>query len=174
MDSPGSMEAGAAGFVLAADEGDAYWWLGSLSINKVRSQDAQGGLSIVDHRVPAGFSPPPHIHHGVDEAFFILDGQFAVMCGEQSWHAGPGSLVFLPRDIPHGFTVSDKGPGRTLLILSPGGFDEFVRDLGTPAPQLTLPGPDEPTPELDRFTALAAAHGISPAEPPPGPNLTRH
>ncbi len=168
MESPQSWTAGggaAEGFVLAADEGGAYWWLGSLSINKVTKQASKGGLSIIDHRVPAGYTPPPHIHHAVDETFFILEGQFSVMCGDQSWQAGPGSLVFLPRDVPHGFSVSKHGPGRTLLILAPGGFDEFVRDSSEPAPRLGLPGPDEPMPDPARLATLAAAHGITNVRP---------
>jgi hypothetical protein len=46
MEAPQRKTAGtgtAEGFVLAADEGDAYWWLGSLSINKVGVEAAQGG-----------------------------------------------------------------------------------------------------------------------------------
>ena len=77
-------------------------------------------MSIVDHRVPAGYAPPAHHHHD-DETFYILDGDFSVRCGDQSWQVGPGSLVFLPRNVPHGFVVSDAGPGRTLLITAPGG-----------------------------------------------------
>ena len=42
----------ARSFVLAADEGQAFWFLNTLTINKVGSGDTQGRLSIVDHRVP--------------------------------------------------------------------------------------------------------------------------
>jgi len=63
------------GFVMAADDGQAFWFLNTLTINKVRSDDSQGQLSIVDHRVPAGFAPPPHIHQASDEAFLVLDGE---------------------------------------------------------------------------------------------------
>ncbi len=70
--------------------------------------------------------------------------------------------MFLPRDVPHGFTVSQNGPGRTLLILAPGGFDEVVSALGTPASELRLPGPDVPMPDRERLDAVAAAHGITP------------
>lgn len=156
--------AAANGFVLAADEGPAFWFLNTLTINKVGRRDGQGHLAIVDHRVPARFSPPPHVHQDSDEAFFILDGQFTGFCGDRSWEAGPGSLVFLPHGIPHGFRVSATSPGRALLILSPGGFDEFVAALGKPAEHLHLPTPIAPDPA--QVTRIAAAHGIQILPPP--------
>ena len=95
------------GFVLAADQGQAFWFLNTLTINKVGSTDSQDRLNIVDHRVPAGFAPPPHVHDVSDEAFLVLDGDFDGFCGDQQWRAGPGSLVFLPHGIAHGFHVSE-------------------------------------------------------------------
>lgn len=160
QDSPNDT---ARGFVLSGAEGDAYDWLGSLTINKVSSELTGGALSIVDHRVPAGYAPPPHIHHRDDEVFFVLDGHFTVRCGTETWHAGPDSLVFLPRDVPHGFLVSDDGPGRTLLITAPGGFDELISDIGTPATRRTLPSPGSGMPSPEQIAATSEAHGISPA-----------
>jgi quercetin dioxygenase-like cupin family protein len=152
------------GLVMAADEGQAFWFLNTLTINKVRSDDSQGQLSIVDHRVPAGFAPPPHIHEASDEAFLVLDGEFEGFCGDQAWRAGPGSLVYLPHGIPHGFTVSAAGPGRIIVVVSPGGFDQFVAAAGEPARDLRLPEPVAPDPA--RLTQLAAAHGIRIPPPP--------
>jgi quercetin dioxygenase-like cupin family protein len=154
----------AHGFVLAADEGQAFWFLNTLTINKVNSADSQGHLTIVDHRVPAGFSPPPHVHEVSDEAFLVLDGRFEGFCGDQFWRAGPGSLVFLPHGIPHGFTASADGPGRIIVVVSPGGFDEFVTAAGEPARDLRLPQPVPPDP--GRLTQIAAAHGIQILPPP--------
>ena len=48
-----------SGFVLADDEGQPFWFLNTLTITKVGSEESQGQLSIVDHRMPAGFAPPP-------------------------------------------------------------------------------------------------------------------
>jgi quercetin dioxygenase-like cupin family protein len=154
----------AGGLVLTADEGQAFWFLNTLTINKVGSDDSQGQLSIVDHRVPAGFSPPPHVHEVSDEALLVLDGQFEGICGDQAWRAGPGSLVFLPRGIAHGFTVSAAGPGRIIVVVSPGGFDKFVAAAGEPARDLRLPQPVPPDPA--RLTQIAAAHGIQILPPP--------
>ena len=152
------------GFVVAADEGQAVWFLNTLTINKVGAADTDGRLSIVDHRVPPGFAPPPHVHQGSDEAFLVLDGDVDGFCGDQSWQAGPGSLVFLPCRVPHGFKVSQAGPGRLLVIVSPGGFDQFVAAAGEPAADLRLPDPIPPDPV--RLTELAAAHGIQILSPP--------
>jgi quercetin dioxygenase-like cupin family protein len=146
------------GFVLAADEGPAFWFLNTLTINKVSSADSQGRLSIVDHRVPPGFAPPPHIHEASDEALLILDGQFEGFCGDRAWRANPGSLVFLPRGVPHGFNVSTAGPGRAIVVVSPGGFDQFVATMGEPAHDLRLPDPVPLDPA--RIAQLAAAHAI--------------
>lgn len=155
----------AQGFVLGSDEGDRYHWLGSLTIDKVLGQSTTGGLDIVDHRVPAGYAPPLHVHRGQDEVFFVVEGRFTVHCGDQTWQAAPGSLAFLPRDVPHGFSVSDDGPGRTLLVNAPAGFADLVHELGEPAAQLELPGPDVPMPDPERARVVAEAHGICGTQP---------
>jgi hypothetical protein len=72
--------------------------------------------------------------------------------------------VFMPHGIPHGFTVSAAGPGRIIVVVSPGGFDQFVAAAGEPASELRLPEPVAPDPAL--LTQLAAAHGIQILPPP--------
>ena len=121
-------------------------------------------MSIVDHRVPAGFAPPPHIHEVSDEALLVLDGELEGFWGDQAWRAGPGSLMFTPHGIPHGFTVSAAGPGRIIVVVSPGGFDQFVAAAGQPTRDLRLPEPVAPDPA--HLTQLAAAHGIQILPPP--------
>jgi mannose-6-phosphate isomerase-like protein (cupin superfamily) len=120
-------------------------------------------VDIVDHRVPSGYAPPPHVHSEQDEVFYIISGQFDVRCGDQSWEAGPGDLVFLPRQVPHSFTVSGDGPGRTLLINAPAGFADVIVELGQSTTELEIPNPDVAPPSPDRIAAVAEAHGIHPA-----------
>jgi mannose-6-phosphate isomerase-like protein (cupin superfamily) len=153
------------GFVVGEDEGDAFWFLNTLTLTKVGAKHTHDAVSVCDHRMPAGFAPPPHVHHGVDEIFYVIDGRLEGFCGDDRWSAGPGSLVFLPRDVPHGFEVVDERPARTLVIAAPGGFDEFVAALGEPAGALELPTPTAP--DVARVVALAEAHGMR-ILPPPG------
>jgi len=54
QDSANGTTGAGRGFVLGPDEGDPYWWLGSLSINKLTAARTGGGLDIRvrrrDHR----------------------------------------------------------------------------------------------------------------------------
>ena len=137
-----------SGFVVAADEGQPFWFLNTLTITKVGSDQCGGQLGIVDHRMPPGFAPPPHIHHQSDEALLVLDGQLKGICGHHPWQAGPGSLAFMPRAIPHGFTISDAGPGRIIIVATPGGFDQVRRGRrrASPGPAPARTRPSRPRP----------------------------
>ncbi len=151
------------GYALGPDEGEASWWAGALNLTKLTGRTSGGGLDMIDHRVPAGYAPPLHVHAHQDEVFVVLVGEFSFRCGPQRLGAGPGSVVFLPRGVPHGFRVSDDGPGRALIMTSPAGFADVVSELGVPATELVLPGPDVPDPDPERLAAVARAHGIAPA-----------
>lgn len=155
------------GFVLGPDQGAAYHWLGSLTLTKVMSSDTGGRLDVVDHRVPAGYAPPKHLHRDADEVFFVVEGTLQVTCGSDSWQVGPGSVVFLPRGVPHGFVAGDGGPARTLLINAGAGFGDVVVELGTRTSGLELPGGDIAVPEPEQIVAVSARHGIEQV-PPPG------
>lgn len=155
---------GGRGFVLGPDDGQAYHWLGTLTLTKVTAGATGGGLDIVDHRVPAGYAPPLHVHRHQDEVFYLIDGTLDVSCGDQHWSVEPGSLVFLPRGVPHGFTAGADRPARPLLINAPAGFADVIVELGVPTTRLHLPGPDVAMPDPERIAAVSARHGI---EPPP-------
>lgn len=137
--APGSRRSGRTdtGFVLGPDQGDAFHWLGSLSLTKVIGSDSGG-------------------------RFDLVEGTLDVTCGDDVWHVVPGSVVFLPRGVPHGFVAN--GPARTLLINAVAGFGDVV--VGTRTDGLELPGPDVPMPEPEQIGAVSAKYGIEPVPPP--------
>ena len=65
--------------------------------------------------MPPGFASRYHIHHLEDEAFYVLEGDLAVVCDGRWIKAGPGAYVFGPREIPHGLKVVGSVPVRMLL-----------------------------------------------------------
>jgi len=85
-----------------------------------------GSLTLFESRLQHG--PPLHIHAYEDESFYVLDGSLTVTCGREIFRAGPRSFVFLPRQVPH--TFHPNGDEATVLLIgTPGGLDEYFRDL---------------------------------------------
>ena len=158
MTAPGS------GFHLAVDEGDAYDFLSTLSIVKATGTATGNALGVVEMRLPAGFSPPPHIHHNEDEAFFLIKGRIEAQLGDQKISAEQGAFLWLPRNILHGFTVSADGPCTILTMTTPAGFERFVTDVGTPTTSTALPEPSEP--DIPRLFEISARYGIEYPPPP--------
>ena len=89
-------------------------------------QSTHGALTVMQAEIRDG--PPLHVHKHEDESLYILDGELTVRCGADTFHAGPGSFVFLPRNLPHTFSSAQR-PATVLLIAVPGGLDEYFRDL---------------------------------------------
>ena len=157
-----------AGYHLAVDEGDAYDFLGALSLEKAAGAATNGALAVLEQRLPAGFAPPPHVHHNEDEAFYLLSGRILAQVGDQQIAASAGSFLWLPRDVQHGFTVSDDGPCSILIITTPSGFDRFVAEVGSPTTTTDrLPEPSQP--DVPRLMEIAGRYGI---EFPPPPATT--
>jgi mannose-6-phosphate isomerase-like protein (cupin superfamily) len=85
-----------------------------------------GALSVMESEIHGG--PPLHVHSREDESFYVLDGSVTVQCGDETFDAGPGSFVFLPRRVPHAFRSVGESV-RVLLIATPGGIEEYFREL---------------------------------------------
>ncbi len=73
-------------------------------------------------------APPPHVHKGREEAFYIVEGTFNFVLGHDHVEGTKGAFVVVPRGTRHGFTA---GPGcRALVFTIPAGLAGFFRELG--------------------------------------------
>jgi quercetin dioxygenase-like cupin family protein len=145
-------------YALGKDEGPALWFLNTLTVVKASAKQTGNAFGLIENLAPVGAGSPYHVHRSEDETFYVLEGQLEFISGERRLVGGPGSYVFLPRDIPHGFRVVGTSPARFLILVTPGGFEGFVMDMGQPASALTLPVPSPP--DMDKLIALAAKYRI--------------
>jgi quercetin dioxygenase-like cupin family protein len=143
---------------VAREEGEARWWLGGLAVIKAAAADTGGQMTIIEITNPPGFEAPRHVHHREDEGFWILEGDVTFEVGNTTIEAHAGDYAFGPRDIPHRYTVGDKGC-RMLFIFLPGGFEGLVMEMSEPAASRTLPPPSEEALDLERIAAIAKAYG---------------
>jgi mannose-6-phosphate isomerase-like protein (cupin superfamily) len=65
---------------------------------------------------------PSHVHTREDELWYVLEGELTFKINNQIKTAGPGNLVFGPRNMIHSYRIS-KAPVKYLLMLTPAGID---------------------------------------------------
>lgn len=133
----------------------AFRFLGTEMKLKASGASTGGALGLIEQRAPGGFAAPPHIHHGEDEAFYVLEGSVAFHFGEAVIEAGRGAFVWLLRNVAHWFEVAAGEPARLLQFNTPAGLEQFFIEMGTP------PGePDVIEPDMRRLLALAQKYRL--------------
>lgn len=142
-------------------------FLGLPTSVRSTGETTSGGFGLIESwLMPPGFASPYHVHHLEDEAFYVVEGEIAFICGGKWIQARQGAFVFGPREIPHGFKVVGTGPARMLLLCSPAGFEHFVLELSQP--KSSAPEP----PDMEKLMAVAAKYKIEIlGELPEEPNI---
>ena len=121
-------------------ESEARWYGNSLWEHLIPADATDGKLSVFQATMPAGFSPPRHIHTREDEVFLVLEGEAWFDVDGERRLAGPGTSVYMPRGVPHTFRV-ESPVARLLGVIAPGHFEELFRNLSVPAGERALPMP---------------------------------
>lgn len=102
------------------------------------------GVAVGELNVPAGFAgPPPHIHHGFDEALYVISGTLTMVRGrDEPATVSTGGLILAPRGVRHTFANPGDRPARVLGIWTPGGALSFMADIGAALPASGPPDPE--------------------------------
>jgi len=119
-----------ARIVTPIDEGlDGF--LGSIGVRfLIDGHEADERFSLVEHPMsPRALAAPLHRHTREDEYSFVLEGRMGALLGDDVVEAGPGELVFKPRNQWHTFWNAGDEPCRILEIIAPAGFERFFREL---------------------------------------------
>jgi quercetin dioxygenase-like cupin family protein len=148
---------------LVASEEEAIWYFGALFTVRASAQSTAGAFDLIEVVMPEGTSPPRHIHRREDEFVYVLDGQITFTCGEQTIRAERGAFVFLPRDVAHTFRVEGPGTAHVLNLCVPAGLKDFLKEMGEPARERTLPPPQ--TLDLAKLHLVAAKYGVEMLRP---------
>jgi mannose-6-phosphate isomerase-like protein (cupin superfamily) len=106
-------------------------FLGSIGVRfMIDGTDAADRFSLVEHPMSArALAAPLHLHTREDEYSFVLEGRMGALLGDDVVEAGPGDLVFKPRNQWHTFWNAGDEPCRILEIIAPAGFERFFREL---------------------------------------------
>ena len=147
---------------------DYLWFFDSLVTIRVSTSEGPDGISVLEHRMPYGSSPPLHLHRTEDEVLHVLEGEFRVKIKDQEHRLGAGDILLGPKGVPHTYRVESAQGGRCVTITVRGDFERYVRAVSHPAERPELPAPAGP-PSAEAIAVLKAAaarHGIELVGPP--------
>ena len=145
------------------EQAQAWWFLDLLV---VEHRCATGMKTVVlEMTLPVGSSPPLHVHHSLDDTWYILDGKMVVRCGDDALVVGSGYWVSMPRGVPHTFRVIGDREAHILLVHDNASFRELIRELGVTAAAYVVP-PQPIFPSTDELARVAISHDVTPIGPP--------
>lgn len=145
--------------VARSGTGTKIWAMGIHVTIRVVSEQTGGVYSVFEDIVPPGAGPVPHTHTREEETLYVLEGTLRAWLGGRQHDLEVGDFVHMPRGVEHYYKNVSHTPTRLLLSYTPGGFERWFLDIGTPAK-----APDEP-PEVDdegirRAVAAARQYGV--------------
>lgn len=143
-----------------ANDPEAFEWLGVRYKTILSPEQSGGAMSITDSLSPVGSGPPRHVHEAEDETFVLLSGECEFWLEGESFTRGAGASVFIPRGREHTFRAIGAAPSRHLVILTPGGFEGFFREMATRGCRI----PED----METIGAIAAQYKLRFTGPPLG------
>src|ERR1043165_6725731 len=116
--------------VVGAGSGEEVF-LGSIGVRfLIDGADAGQRFAFLEHPMsPRALAAPLHRHSREDEYSFVLEGRMGGLLGDEVVEAGPGELVFKPRNEWHTFWNAGDEPCRILELIAPACFEHFCEEL---------------------------------------------
>jgi quercetin dioxygenase-like cupin family protein len=124
---------------------------------KALGEQTGGSLSAFATGAAPGEGPPFHVHDDTHEVLCFVEGTFRVRLEDDVHDAPAGTLVFLPKDLPHTWQNSGDTTGRLLALFTPAsvGMEQFFERFAATTASVA-----------DAFAELAPAAGMRVLGPP--------
>jgi len=147
--------------------GRATWAMQSL-FEHLLEPDESSELGVALVTQPPGVATPLHQHDREAEAFYVLDGRLDYQAGDELFELYAGCFIHLPPQVPHAFRIRGDSPAKFLALTTPAGLLHLYDEVGVPAAERRLPGPDGLTPEVEipKWVEAAPRFGMSVVGPP--------
>ena len=154
-------------FKLDPAQGRALWHLGALLNFKALGAETDGAFWALEGLADCHMAVPLHAHSHEDELWYILEGEIAFTIGDKTLTGGPGTVAYIPKNVPHTFQVISP-TARWFGLGTPAGLDQWFFETGEPAQAMTLPPPPAGPPDVAALVASLQAYGTETLGPPPG------
>jgi uncharacterized RmlC-like cupin family protein len=100
------------------------------------------------------------VHTREDEANYVITGVMTYVIGDRTFEAGPETLVWLPREVPHTFANRSEEEAWVVGVTSPADIQAMFEEQA--AYFASLKGPPDPA----YLAGLGARFGVKSLGPP--------
>jgi len=132
-------------YTLDRETAPAMWLVGTLWLIQATGIQTNNRCSFMEQVMAGGLGPPAHRHPVSIEGFYIVEGEMNFHVDGRIVPAKAGTLVHLPRMIPHTFTVVSE-EARVINWYAPAGNEIQVVSLAHPAEERRRPTMAESAP----------------------------
>jgi mannose-6-phosphate isomerase-like protein (cupin superfamily) len=80
--------------------------------------------SLAEEVLPPGRAVTPHLHHELEEIYYILEGSGVMTVGDEQCEVADGDAIFVPRNQRHSLANTGDQPIRLLVACGPAFFYE--------------------------------------------------
>lgn len=87
--------------------------------------DTGGGYALIEQQHPPGRGAPLHYHLHESEGFYVLEGEYLFVIGDERRQVGKGEFVFAAKGTPHAFVNRGPDLARMLILLTPAGGERY-------------------------------------------------
>lgn len=103
----------------------------------ISKKDTGNSLSVFAFTGYARVGPSLHLHFHQDEFFYVVEGNYRFVAGDETMELTAGDTIFLPRNIPHTW-IQLTDNGKLLYAVQPAGtMEEFFREMNEVQQPLT-------------------------------------
>jgi mannose-6-phosphate isomerase-like protein (cupin superfamily) len=125
------------------DRNEQAKWLqtrpGESCLIRVPGTDTNGAYSFVEIVSDPDDGTPLHVHQNEDEHLFVLEGTARFAVGDKIFDAEAGTMVTLPKNVPHAW--GNRSGSRLWIagICYPGGVEEVLRIIAGGSVVIDIP-----------------------------------
>ncbi|UJR19547.1 hypothetical protein I4U23_022677 [Adineta vaga] len=118
--------------IVGPNQGDRFKPLAvanSERLIRLRGNQTDGRLTLMEGEILVGESPPLHIHHREDEYFHVLQGEIEFQVGDEKILGKTGTWVFAPKFIKHTFRNINSTGARLEYVFQPAGIEYYFEEV---------------------------------------------
>lgn len=99
----------------------------------ISAEQTGGAYELMYFEVPPGFASPQHMHSREDECTMTLEGDIEGTVGDQVVQVPAGSVLHLPRGVPHRCRNVGDRTAKFLIWVTPGNLAGFYETCQQPS-----------------------------------------